>query len=136
MTAMLIPAKLIGTSSPVQRHEQIPERAAADSQLEPIYVSNSFKSGHPSANSMSDAPSPIVSPMMILSQAQSPDTCGTLPSIIDLMASNCGQREEPTQLTAGDIAFLRALYSTDLRENLSLATGDIQNAMMREFKRH
>ena len=39
------------------------------------------------------------------------------------------------QLTAGDIAFLRALYSTDLRENLSLETNDIQNAMMREFKR-
>jgi hypothetical protein len=73
--------------------------------------------------------------MMILSQAQSPDTCGALPSIIDLMASNCS-RGEPTQLTAGDIAFLRALYATDLRENLSLATGDIQNAMMREFKSH
>lgn len=73
--------------------------------------------------------------MMILSQARSPDTCGTLPSIVDLMASNCG-REEPAQLTAGDIAFLRALYSMDLRENLSLATGDIQNAMMRDFKRH
>jgi hypothetical protein len=74
--------------------------------------------------------------MLILSQAQSPDTCGTLPSIVDLMASNCAGREEPTQLTAGDLAFLRALYSMDLRENLSLETGDIQNAMMREFKRH
>jgi hypothetical protein len=74
--------------------------------------------------------------MMILSQAQSPDTCGTLPSIIDLMATNCSGREEPTQLTAGDIAFLRALYAADLRENLSLATSDIQNAMMREFKSH
>jgi hypothetical protein len=74
--------------------------------------------------------------MMILSQAQSPDTCGTLPSIIDLMASNCGDRAEPAQLTAGDIAFLRALYRMDLRENLSLEMSDIQNAMMREFNRH
>jgi hypothetical protein len=73
--------------------------------------------------------------MMILTHAQSPETCGALPSIIDLMASNCGGREQPTQLTAGDIAFLRALYSMDLRENLSLETSDIQNAMMREFKR-
>jgi hypothetical protein len=39
-------------------------------------------------------------------------------------------------LTAGDIAFLRALYSMDLRENPSLESSDIQNAMMREFKRH
>jgi hypothetical protein len=74
--------------------------------------------------------------MMILTHAQSPETCGALPSIIDLMSANCGDREKPIQLTAGDIAFLRALYSMDLRENLSLETSDIQNGMMREFKRH
>ena len=73
--------------------------------------------------------------MMILSRVQSPDTCGALPSILDLMAENCG-REEPAQLTAGDIAFLRALYRMDLKEQLSLETYDIQNAMMREFKSH
>jgi hypothetical protein len=44
--------------------------------------------------------------------------------------------EKPIQLTAADMAFLRALYSMDLRENLSLETSDIQNAMMREFKSH
>jgi hypothetical protein len=71
-----------------------------------------------------------------LSRVQSPDSCGTLPSIIDLLSSNCGDRGKPTQLTAGDIAFLRALYRMDLRENLSLETGDIQNGMMREFKSH
>jgi hypothetical protein len=74
--------------------------------------------------------------MMILTRAQSPETCGALPSIVDLLSSSCGDREKPLQLTAGDIAFLRALYSTDLRENLSLETSDIQNAMMREFQRH
>jgi hypothetical protein len=94
-----------------------------------IVVDSNRMSGH-AIGSISDYLA-----MMILSQAQSPDTCGTLPSIIDLMASNCA-REEPAQLTAGDIAFLRALYATDLRENLSLATSDIQSAMMRDFKRH
>ena len=79
---------------------------------------------------------PTTFAMMILTHAQSPDTCGALPSIIDLMSANCGDREKPIQLTAGDIAFLRALYSMDLRENLSLETSDIQNGMMREFKRH
>lgn len=73
--------------------------------------------------------------MLALSQTHSPDTCGPLPSILDLMASRCGDQQKPDAVTAGDLAFLRALYSTDLRENLSLETSDIENAMMREFKR-
>lgn len=71
--------------------------------------------------------------MLILSQSQSPDTCGALPSIIDLMASSCGDREKPTQITAGDLAFLRGLYSVDLEQTLSLETSDVQNIMMRQL---
>jgi hypothetical protein len=74
--------------------------------------------------------------MLVLSQTQSPDMCGPLPSILDLMASHCDAQEKPEAVTAGDLAFLRALYSTDLREKYALETGDIQNAMMREFKSH
>ena len=74
--------------------------------------------------------------LLVLSQTQSPDTCGPLPSILDLMASHCEGPDKPEAVTAGDLAFLRALYSMDLRESLSLETGDIQNAMMREFKAH
>jgi hypothetical protein len=71
--------------------------------------------------------------MLILSQSQSPDNCGALPSIIDLMASSCDARQKPTKITAGDLAFLRGLYSTDLEQPLSLETSDVQNKMMREF---
>jgi hypothetical protein len=74
--------------------------------------------------------------MLVLSQTRSPDACGPLPSILDLMAMHCGTEKKPEAVTAGDLAFLRALYSMDLRENLSLETNDIQNAMMREFKSH
>ena len=74
--------------------------------------------------------------MLVLSQTQSPDVCGALPSILDLMASHCEEPEKPDAVTAGDLAFLRALYAADLRENLSLEANDIQNAMMREFKSH
>lgn len=74
--------------------------------------------------------------MLVLSQTQSSDTCGALPSILDLMAANCEKRDRPEAVTAGDLAFLKALYSMDLRENISLETSDIQNAMMREFKSH
>jgi hypothetical protein len=71
--------------------------------------------------------------MMTLSQAKSPDTCGQLPSIVDLLASNCGNREKPSQITAGDIAFLRGLYSLNVGEPDYLQSSDIQNKMMREF---
>jgi hypothetical protein len=74
--------------------------------------------------------------MLVLSQTQSSDTCGPLPSILDLMAANCEKRDRPEAVTAGDLAFLKALYSMDLRENISLETSDIQNAIMREFKSH
>jgi hypothetical protein len=72
--------------------------------------------------------------MLVLSQTQSPDMCGPLPSILDLMASHCDSAEKPEAVTAGDLAFLRALYSTDLREKYALEEGDILNNMMRQFK--
>lgn len=71
--------------------------------------------------------------MLVLSQTQSLDSCGQLPSILDLMSSNCGDREKPTGITAGDIAFLRALYSTDLEQPLGLERSDIFNNMMKQF---
>jgi hypothetical protein len=72
--------------------------------------------------------------MLVLSQTQSSDTCGPLPSILDLMAANCDKRERPDAVTAGDLAFLRALYSMDLREKYALQEGDILNNMMKQFK--
>jgi hypothetical protein len=72
--------------------------------------------------------------MLVLSQAKSPDSCSQLPSIMDLMATACGDKARPTQITAGDIAFLRALYSADLEQPLSLEQSDIQNHMMRQFR--
>jgi hypothetical protein len=41
--------------------------------------------------------------------------CGQLRSILDLLAPRC-DRERPTAVTAGDLAFLRALYSTGNQE--------------------
>lgn len=59
--------------------------------------------------------------MLILSQTASTDVCGQLPSILDLMSSNCEEgREKPTAMTAGDLAFLRALYLADMQEPLAL----------------
>jgi hypothetical protein len=71
--------------------------------------------------------------MLVLSQTQSLDGCGQLPSILDLMSSNCADREKPTAVTAGDMAFLRALYSTDLEQPLGLEKSGILNNMMKQF---
>jgi hypothetical protein len=72
--------------------------------------------------------------MLTLTQAFAPERCGTLPSILDLMAPNC-DREKPLSITAGDLAFLRALYHTDLEAILPLERSGIRDNMVRQFKK-
>jgi hypothetical protein len=72
--------------------------------------------------------------MLTLSVAQSPDHCDPLPSILDLMSSSCGTREKPTAITAGDLAFLKALYFKNTGRSMSRI--DIETNMKRQFKAH
>jgi hypothetical protein len=72
--------------------------------------------------------------MLTLSVAQSPDHCDPLPSILDLMSSSCGTREMPTAITAGDLAFLNALYYKNTGLGPSLSRYEIDANMMRHFK--
>jgi hypothetical protein len=72
--------------------------------------------------------------VLALSQTLAPENCGVLPSIMDLMLPDCGDREQLTGVTAGDLAFLRALYKADLEETLSLERSGIQDGMMRQFE--
>ncbi len=72
--------------------------------------------------------------MLTLSVVQSPDHCDPLPSILDLMSSSCGTREMPTAVTAGDLAFLKALYYRNTGLGPSLSRAAIQDDMMRQFK--
>jgi hypothetical protein len=74
--------------------------------------------------------------MMVLTQTRASDECSRLPSILDSMASHCDAVEKPDATTAGDLAFLRALYAIDLRESLSLEGSDIRAHMMRQFEGH
>ncbi len=71
--------------------------------------------------------------MLTLSVAQSPDHCDPLPSILDLMSSSCGTRKRPTAITAGDLAFLKALYYRN--SGSSPSSDEIEDYMMRQFKR-
>jgi hypothetical protein len=71
--------------------------------------------------------------MLTLSLAQSPDHCDALPSILDLMSSNCATHDKPTAITAGDLAFLKALYFRDSGLGPSLSKAAIQANMMGQF---
>jgi len=73
--------------------------------------------------------------MLVLSPTRPPTTCGQLPSILDLFAANCDDRAKAQSITAGDLAFLRALYSVDLRTTLTLEQSSIDSAMRREFQK-
>jgi hypothetical protein len=72
--------------------------------------------------------------VLALSVVQSPDHCDALPSILDLMSSSCGRREPPTGITAGDLAFLKALYYRNTGLGSSPPRDEIQDNMLRQFK--
>jgi hypothetical protein len=74
--------------------------------------------------------------MVTLSVAQSPDHCDPLPSILDVMAPSCAHREKPAAITAGDLAFLKALYYRNFVYNPSPSRADIEHNMMEQFKGH
>lgn len=69
--------------------------------------------------------------MLALSQANSLDGCGALPSILDLLSSKCGDRPAPDAWTGGDTAYLRGLYSTNLENVMWLEKDNIANGMLK-----
>jgi hypothetical protein len=70
--------------------------------------------------------------MLTLSVVQSPDHCDPLPSILNLLSAGCG-REMPAAMTAGDLAFLKALYYRNTGLGPSLSRAAIQDNMTRQF---
>ena len=72
----------------------------------------------------------------LLSQATPADACSQLPTIMDLMAPNCASGEKSAQITAGDLAFLRATYQADLETPLEIEQSNIQFVMLRELEKN
>jgi hypothetical protein len=62
------------------------------------------------------------------------DGCNQLPSIIDVLSPDCGDRAKPQGITEADAAYLKALYSSDLENNLNLERGAIHDQMMRQIE--
>lgn len=74
--------------------------------------------------------------MLTLSVVQSPDHCDPLPSILDLTSPGCGARAAPAAMTAGDLAFLKALYYRDNGLGPSLSRAAIQDNMLQQLGLH
>jgi hypothetical protein len=71
--------------------------------------------------------------MMVLAQTQITQDCGALPSILDLMNPQCRETASDS-ITAGDVAYLKALYSVDLAHDVGMQRSSIEDLMMRSFK--
>ena len=72
--------------------------------------------------------------MLALSQMRSLDACSELPSILDLMASDCPARPAPQALTEGDMAFLKALYAADITLSGARGRDRIEHGMVKALE--
>lgn len=73
--------------------------------------------------------------MLVLSETRTQDACGQLPSVLDMLAPEC-DRQRPTQITAGDLAFLRALYKAPLDTPYYVEMGSINGEMEKQLVPH
>ena len=71
--------------------------------------------------------------LVALTKTQVNDSCSELPSIIDLLSAACGDRAKPKGITDADIAFLKALYATDLKLLINMQQGEIHDRMLKNF---
>jgi hypothetical protein len=60
------------------------------------------------------------------------DGCSELPSIVDLFSADCAARTPPDSVTTADSAYLKALYTADLENNLNFEQNDLHDRMARE----
>jgi hypothetical protein len=72
--------------------------------------------------------------LVSLTIIQDPDQCDPLPSILDLMSPACTSRDKPTSITAGDVAFLKALYYKNTGLGGTLSRDSIQINMLKQFQ--
>jgi hypothetical protein len=72
--------------------------------------------------------------LLALAQTKPADGCGPLPSITDLLASNCGAGPRPNAITDADIAYLKALYDINLGTVLWAEQSSIADRMQQAVK--
>ena len=70
--------------------------------------------------------------MLTLSQVHLIDSCGALPSILDLLATAC-TREKSQSITAADMAYLRALNTVGQEVDYFMQTLDLEAKMKKQL---
>jgi hypothetical protein len=72
--------------------------------------------------------------LVSLTVIQNPDQCDPLPSILDLMSPACTSPDKPAGITAGDLAFLKALYYKNTGLGGTLSRDSIQVNMLQQLR--
>ena len=72
--------------------------------------------------------------MLALTHLSAVDTCTGLPSIVSLFAPDCGA--PPAGITTADTAYLKALYKSNLEQNLNLELGELHDGMLQAITNH
>jgi len=71
--------------------------------------------------------------LLALSDTPVTDACGEMPSITDLLASACNADPAPDALTSADLAYLNALYATNLKDVMSEEQNEIVDRMQQRM---
>jgi hypothetical protein len=67
--------------------------------------------------------------MLALSRTEDYDDCQLMPSITNLLSSNCDDKRKSDAITASDIAYLRGVYKMDAGANLQIQQDQIAAEM-------
>ncbi|HEY4340883.1 MAG TPA: hypothetical protein VGM97_13140 [Steroidobacteraceae bacterium] len=62
------------------------------------------------------------------------DGCNPLPSIIDVLSRDCGERSKPQGITEADTSYLKALYSSNLEMKVNLEQGEMRDQMLKTIE--
>jgi hypothetical protein len=67
--------------------------------------------------------------MLALSRTDDYEDCQLMPSITNLLSSNCDDKQKPSEITATDIAYLRGVYKMDAGAKLQIQQDQIAGEM-------
>jgi hypothetical protein len=73
--------------------------------------------------------------MLVFAQDRDLGACGALPSILDLYAGGGCDQRRPSGLTSSDLAYLQALYSTNIRVRSVVARSELADKMRASLTR-
>jgi hypothetical protein len=69
--------------------------------------------------------------MLALTRSEDYDDCQLMPSITNLLSSNCDDKLKPSEITASDIAYLRGVYKMDAGATLLIQQDQIAAEMQK-----